>query len=758
LVCRLCGVANPPQQSSCTVCGAPLERSPQGRPAGAATPRTGWLLWLALCIVLGTALGIAVVHLWVGDNALPGSVLAGVLIGAAVGAGLGALPAPAMRAARRAWSLLMIALLDYLTKRRLLQIQKSCEEAAEESGSYEACVRLAAALWLADARDRAEQVALRSIRSPDASPLARHNLAVAQAQSGRRSIAMGQLEQLESEMGRSCNLWWNLGLARWGLGELAEAAEAFGKVIDLDASQQDARNARALVLARRGELNRAVTELEVVLGARRDPDALCNLGIVHQSRGDLEVAAAYFTSSLQRSPGHVAARYNRGVCEMLQGYHHSAVEDLSILTRSVPNHAWALVQKGVCWYRLGQTGRALDAVRRAVRARPNDAKVRYNAGTVMLREGLVEQALTDMERAYELDPKNVDVIVNLGVAAHLAGRLRQALDHFRAAVRVNHRHALARYNCAVAYTLLDQFDEAEAQATELMALYPDLPEALNTIGVIRLLQGHLVDAAEHFRRAADAVPRSAIVRANLGLAYYVEGDLPAAGEQLQYAISLDPKLAAAYDIAGRVAVRVNKIPEATEYFEALVKLEPSNPDAHSNLGLSYYKDDRLNQAMECFKRSLIFAPNSPEGHNDLGLAYAKNHMVEEAARHLRQVIDWRPDNPIAHSNLGLVYYFKGDTELAVTQWREVTRLSPEYARTREATRFSAYDDQEMMMRPVDRNTRVAHFPLKVAAFRHTFQLALDENDYRMELPWPDLAAVARWQGLARRLRGAVGAP
>jgi len=62
------------------------------------------------------------------------------------------------------------------------------------------------------------------------------------------------------------------------------------------------------------------------------------------------------------------------------------------------------------------------------------------------------------------------------------------------------------------------------------------------------------------------------------------------------------------------------------------------------------------------------------------------------------------------------------------------------------------------MRPVDRHGRAMHFPLKVAGFRHSFQLALDESAYRITLPWPDLAAAAGWSERASRARSAMAAP
>jgi tetratricopeptide (TPR) repeat protein len=725
-----------------------------------AEPRAAWLIWAGLCFVLGAGLGLVVVH-GRGDAPLPvGVLLAGAVIGAAAGSAVGSLPGPGLRVLRRRWAGALLGFFTYLAKRKLSRVRRACDRALEaDPNDTEAQMRLAAALWVESGRDRAEQVLLRLMGAAEVPALVRHNFAATQAAAGRHTRAIEELERARPRMSSSQTPLWNLGLCHWQLAQFSEAAQCFREVLELDPSHLAARNALALVLARQGMPDQAVAELEEALAIRRrHPDALCNLGIIHQARGDLTVAERCFTGALQRQPAHVAARYNRGVCAMLQGRCQAAIEDFSAVGRVAPDHGWALVQKGSCWYRLGQTGRALDAIRQAVRVAPGDFQVRYNAGTLLVREGIVDQAVRELERAYELESKSVDVVLNLGVAVYLDERLRQALDHFRAAVRMNPRHALARYNCATAYHMLDMFDEAQEQLDELIRLYSGFPEVYNAIGILRLSQDRLVEAAEQFRIVADAMPRSAIARCNLGLTYYLEGDLAAAAEQARYAASLDPQLAAAHDLVGHAAVDLGELPEAIEHFRALVKLEPPNPDGHANLGLAYYKDDRLNEALECFKRVLIFSPRSPEGHNDLGLAYAKGKMLAESVRHLVQVVDWRPSNPIARSNLGLVYYFKGETENAVEQWREVTRLSPAYARMREATRFSAYDDQEMVMRPIDRRKRALHFPLKVAAFRHSFQLALDENDYRIELPWSDLAAAERWRQRASRARLATMKP
>jgi len=219
-------------------------------------------------------------------------------------------------------------------------------------------------------------------------------------------------------------------------------------------------------------------------------------------------------------------------------------------------------------------------------------------------------------------------------------------------------------------------------------------------------------------------------------------------------------------------------------------LEPTNLDALLNLGVAYYRHGQLEDAIKQFKKVLLFSPHLLEGHNNLGLAYAKNaqllrgalklheryderaphalpsspratlmlQALEQAVYHLGRVLDMRPENPIIHSNFGLALYFKGEVEKSMFEWMEVTRLSPAYARVREATRLSAYDDSEMVIRPLDRDQRVLRFPPKAADFRGSFEFAFDERAFELDIPWPDIAKIQRWIARARKSQPVPGRP
>ncbi len=286
----------------------------------------------------------------------------------------------------------------------------------------------------------------------------------------------------------------------------------------------------------------SLAELEAALRLRaRDPDVLCSLGVIHESRGDLTVAGQAFVRAVHCQPAHVAARYNRALFSRSGGGAIPRWRTYAIACRLDPTFSWAHIQRAICWHRLGSP-RASEAARVALQGEEADAHIWYDAGTLLLREGLTEQAITELERAYELAPTDADVLVNLGVAMYQTERTHQALDHFRLATKINSRHTLARYNAAVLYTTLDQLNEAEAELQVLLELYPDFPEAFNEIGLVYLRQDRLLEAAGRFRTAVDARPLDPIARSNLALTYIIQGDYAAALEQARTAISLDAKL------------------------------------------------------------------------------------------------------------------------------------------------------------------------------------------------------------------------
>jgi hypothetical protein len=83
---------------------------------------------------------------------------------------------------------------------------------------------------------------------------------------------------------------------------------------------------------------------------------------------------------------------------------------------------------------------------------------------------------------------------------------------------------------------------------------------------------------------------------------------------------------------------------------------------------------------------------------------------------------------------------------------EVTRLSPAYARAREATRLSAYDESQMVVRPLDRVARLVRFPPRSAPFHYNVELATGATGYEPVLPWPDIGRVRAWVGRSAAVR------
>ncbi|HUU54864.1 MAG TPA: tetratricopeptide repeat protein, partial [Armatimonadota bacterium] len=322
MVCRLCGAANPPQQMSCVSCGSPLEHTPEARGARKhAEGRSAWYVWLALCLFVGGGLGFLLVRLRTPAPVPVDLYTIGIVLGAATGAILGAAPGPVLRAVRRVTVELKGGLFEWLSVRRFSRLREECEAELEfGKADGDACCRLATILWLLGQRSRSEQILQRALSAEDDHAVARHNYGVAQAAAGHYARALEEFARAKGKLDRSPTVSWNMGIARWTMGQLPDAVQAFRNAVELDETHLHARNALALALARQGEVEAGLSELEALPSRYREhPDVLCNLGVIHQSRGALDVAEGHFTRALRSDPSHEACRYNRGICAVLEG-------------------------------------------------------------------------------------------------------------------------------------------------------------------------------------------------------------------------------------------------------------------------------------------------------------------------------------------------------------------------------------------------------------------------------------------------------
>jgi Tfp pilus assembly protein PilF len=137
--------------------------------------------------------------------------------------------------------------------------------------------------------------------------------------------------------------YYNLGLAYVKRDRLAEATEAFQRVLRLDPSHAKAHLNLALIYDRQGRSEEAMKEFQRALELNPgDANTHYNLGIALARQGRLYEAMAAFQRAVQLDPNDANAHNNLGVIYGRLGLLEDAIREFKTALRINPNHANAL--------------------------------------------------------------------------------------------------------------------------------------------------------------------------------------------------------------------------------------------------------------------------------------------------------------------------------------------------------------------------------------------------------------------------------
>lgn len=171
----------------------------------------------------------------------------------------------------------------------------------------------------------------------------------------------------------------------------------------------------------------------------------------------------------------------------------------------------------------------------------------------MIEAPLAEQAIAafnrrDWQRARELALQAMAQAPGQASGMHYIGgiaclellQVPQATELLRQAVRLHPTRADFAAQLARALTMARLSREALAAADQALALAPDDPMTLDTLGVVYTQANAHDKAATVFRRAVARVPTAAHYRFNLATALVSVGELAAAEQELEACIELAP--------------------------------------------------------------------------------------------------------------------------------------------------------------------------------------------------------------------------
>ncbi|HWS03773.1 MAG TPA: tetratricopeptide repeat protein [Gammaproteobacteria bacterium] len=367
---------------------------------------------------------------------------------------------------------------------------------------------------------------------------------------------MGRLAQSHAQSAQA-----HLAYARLALhAENAELAlRETDAALAIEPDLTDALVLRAGVRYKLGDAQRAQQDLQAAVNAYpKNIELHLALARLLLDKQDLAGATAQFKQVIKREPGHPDALYSLGLLAMEQQQYKQAETYFRMLveTGKRDHEAWYYLarvqeQRGdlkqalLGYERVGDGDYWLDAQARmasltaklgdmesarqqlqSLRLRdPNLALRLYLVeGEILSEAGQLREALALYNQVLAETPNNHDVLYARALIAERLNDLKLAEDDLRRIISEDPKnyHALN----ALGYTLADRTDrlqEALALIEKAVALAPDEPAIVDSLGWVYYRLGNLDAAAEHLKRAYELSRGDAEIAAHYGAVLWEQG-------------------------------------------------------------------------------------------------------------------------------------------------------------------------------------------------------------------------------------------
>jgi tetratricopeptide (TPR) repeat protein len=431
-------------------------------------------------------------------------------------------------------------------------------------------------------------------------------------------------------------------------GRRAEAADLNAQILKDEPDDNDARGLAATFMLDRGDVTKALTELQAVVTLTPDnPVAQYNLGRVHAARGEAEQARQRFQKAIDLRPDYVLARLALAQLQVTRGDFDAALKSSQqVLAIDRNNNNARLIASAALMgqKKFAESRQLLDSM---LKANPSSPDVLFQLGVVNLAENKFKEAEDAFRRSYELNPANSRGLMGMVETEMAQNHPEQAMQ-------------------------LLQTESAKV---------PTRMDFLLALGNTAVRAGKFDLAVSYFEKVAESLAKGSKAQGDLylriGETYRRKGDLTNSVIALQKARAILPDngvvlgtLALVLDAAGRWS-------EARQVYEVVIKLDPSNGVALNNLAflLSEHGGD-LDDALTKAQRAKQLLPNLSEVSDTLGWIYLKKNLTDNAIDIFKDLVNKVPAQAVFRYHLGMAYSQKGDKTRALKELQDALKYNP----------------------------------------------------------------------------------
>lgn len=328
----------------------------------------------------------------------------------------------------------------------------------------------------------------------------------------------------------------------------------------------------------------------------------------------------------------------------------------------------------------------------------------------ILKAGRLDEAQQACHDLTETHPDQPNSWFLYGTTVLEAGDARTAIPALERAVSMHRVNTTYKRMLARAYRTADRNDDAAAALEQALRIEPDHPEALLTLGLIRVAQGardvgvplcrkgiSLGLQAKWRHGCVNVLGRLASIATNIrhlgskpemraagtalarGRLWEQLGDTSTALAHYQRAAELDPYHLPALAAAGHLLVAQENFTTAFPFLERAAALAPENSVVQIDFAIALTGTMRCNEAIEVLQNVFARCGESPHALLALGRAQTGAGDAKSAQKAFKRALTLAPNSADAHFAFGRNRMEEGEIEIANRLFFDTLAIDPAHA-------------------------------------------------------------------------------
>jgi putative PEP-CTERM system TPR-repeat lipoprotein len=428
-----------------------------------------------------------------------------------------------------------------------------------------------------------------------------------------------------------------------------------------------------------GKYREAVVEyLNVLQVARRNLQAIRNLGIAYHELKDYGVAFPYLSEAVKREPDRSDLRIRLATILLIGKQHAEAREQLTCVLDTDPLRLDALVLLADAVRSPEEVDDAMARFEQARGDHQGRADFLVRLGSLHMKKGETADAERLFRQAVAAEPDAAEPHVALALF-HAGGRdLAAAEQEFKAAAAVAGYESEAPIVLAQFYLAGNRVEEAKRILTDVVAKTSDSVAAWRLLGSIAFDQGALEESEKAVAMTLRFAPYdmgALIIQGELQLARKRTAE---AIETFQGILKANAKYAPALFHLGRAYLQAGNLNDARTALAAATAVAPNYDEAVVLQASLHNQAGEYDQAIRDLERVISRSPRIAQAYDLIGLAYLGKKDPDQAEPWLRKLRALDPQNPRAALLLGVALRGQGKVQEAVSQLEAALAIDSAY--------------------------------------------------------------------------------